>query len=143
MEQFCAPLPPAAAQRVQSRARAVPASAACASATVLALEHPGPAIYNIVDDEPAPVHDWLPVLADALGAKPPRHLPAWLARLVAGPAAVELATQARGSSNAKAKRELGWTLRHPTWRTGFVMTYSAITAADAQAADAGAARARD
>src|SRR6516162_6925379 len=57
-----------------------------AAATVLALEHPGPAIYNIVDDEPAPVHDWLPVLADALGAKPPRHVPAWLARLIAGPA---------------------------------------------------------
>jgi 2-alkyl-3-oxoalkanoate reductase len=83
------------------------------------------------------------VLADALGAKPPRHVPAWLARLVAGPAAVELATQARGSANAKAKRELGWTLRHPTWRTGFVMTYSAIAVADATAADAGAARARD
>ena len=113
-----------------------------AAATVLALEHPGPAIYNIVDDEPAPARDWLPVLASALGAKPPRHAPAWLARLVAGQAAVEMALQARGSSNAKAKRELGWTLRHPTWRTGFPMTYSAIAVADGTAADVGATRAR-
>ena len=112
-----------------------------AAATVLALEHPGPAIYNIVDDEPAPVRDWLPVLAAALGAKPPRHAPTWLARLVAGPAAVEMATRARGSSNAKAKRELGWTLRYPSWRTGFPMTYSAIAVADGKAADAGATRA--
>ena len=113
-----------------------------AAATVLALEHPGPAIYNIVDDEPAPARDWLPVLASALGAKPPRHAPAWLARLVAGQAAVEMALQARGSANAKAKRELGWTLRHPTWRTGFPMTYSAIAVADGTAADVGATRAR-
>ncbi len=90
-----------------------------AAATVLALEHSGPAIYNIVDDESAPVRDWLPVLATALGARPPRHIPAWLARLIAGPAAVELATQARGASNAKAKRELGWTPRYPSWRLGF------------------------
>jgi nucleoside-diphosphate-sugar epimerase len=114
-----------------------------AAATVLALEHPGPAIYNIVDDEPAPARDWLPVLASALGAKPPRHAPAWLARLVAGQAAVEMATQARGSSNAKAKRELGWTLRHPTWRSGFAMTYSAIAVSGGTAAGAEAARARD
>jgi 2-alkyl-3-oxoalkanoate reductase len=95
-----------------------------AAATVLALEHRGPAIYNIVDDEPAPTRDWLPVLASALGAKPPRHAPTWLARLLAGPAAAVLATQARGSSNAKAKRELGWTPRYPTWRLGFPAAYS-------------------
>ncbi len=79
-----------------------------AAATVLALEHAGPAIYNIVDDEPAPVREWLPVLADALGAKPPRHFPTWLARLVAGEAVVLMSTEARGASNAKAKRELGF-----------------------------------
>ena len=101
-----------------------------AAATVLALEHPGPAIYNIVDDEPAPVRDWLPVLATALGAKPPRQAPTWLARVIAGPAAVTLATQARGASNTKAKRELGWTPRYPTWRVGFPTTYAAIAAAD-------------
>jgi nucleoside-diphosphate-sugar epimerase len=116
-----------------------------AAATVLALEHSGPAIYNIADDESAPVRDWLPVLADALGAKPPRHVPAWLARPIAGPAAVELATQARGASNAKAKRELGWAPRYPSWRLGFPMVYSAIAVADGAAAGqvAGATRASD
>ncbi|MEN3360849.1 MAG: hypothetical protein V7637_4831 [Mycobacteriales bacterium] len=104
-----------------------------AAATVAALEHPGPAIYNIVDDEPAPVRDWLPVLADALGAKPPRHVPTWLARLFAGPAAVVLGTQARGAANARAKRELGWTPRYPSWRLGFPATYSAIAVADGPA----------
>jgi len=105
-----------------------------AAATVLALEHSGPAIYNIVDDESAPVRDWLPVLASALGARPPRHAPAWLARLLAGQAAVVLATQARGAANAKAKRELGWTPRYPSWRTGFPAVYSAIAVADGTAA---------
>ena len=116
-----------------------------AAATVLALEHSGPAIYNIVDDESAPVRDWLPVLATALGARPPRHIPGWLARPIAGPAAVELATQARGASNAKAKRELGWTPRYPSWRLGFPAVYSAITIADGTAAGRGtaAAQARD
>ena len=116
-----------------------------AAATVLALEHSGPAIYNIVDDESAPVRDWLPVLAGALGAKPPRHVPAWLARPLAGPAAVELATRARGAANARAKRELGWTLRYPSWRLGFPAVYSAIAVADGTAAGraAGATRARD
>jgi 2-alkyl-3-oxoalkanoate reductase len=104
-----------------------------ATATVLALEHDGPAIYNIVDDEPAPVREWLPVLADALGAKPPRHFPAWLARLVAGEAAVAMGTEARGASNAKAKRELGWTLRYPSWRTGFAAAYASITAPEVRA----------
>jgi 2-alkyl-3-oxoalkanoate reductase len=95
-----------------------------AAATVLALEHDGPAIYNIVDDEPAPVREWLPVLANALGAKPPRRFPVWLARLFAGEAGVMLGTEARGASNAKAKRELGWTPRYPSWRHGFAQAYS-------------------
>jgi nucleoside-diphosphate-sugar epimerase len=98
-----------------------------ATATVHALEHRGPAIYNIVDDEPAPVHEWLPVLAHALGAKPPRHVPRWLGRLVAGDTAVMMGTEARGASNAKAKRDLGWTLRYPTWRQGFVAAYAPAT----------------
>lgn len=101
-----------------------------AAATVLALEQDGPAIYNIVDDEPAPVREWLPVLAQALDAKPPRRFPTWLARLIAGEAAVVMSTDARGASNAKAKRELGWTPRYPTWRTGFPAVYSAISVAD-------------
>jgi nucleoside-diphosphate-sugar epimerase len=99
-----------------------------AAATVLALEQDGPAIYNIVDDEPAPIREWLPVLADALGAKPPRHFPVWLARLFAGEAGVMLATEARGASNAKAKRELGWTPRYPSWRQGFAEVYAKPTA---------------
>jgi nucleoside-diphosphate-sugar epimerase len=106
-----------------------------AAATVAALDHSGPAIYNIVDDDPAPARDWLPILANALGAKPPRHAPTWLARLLAGPAAVILATQTRGSSNAKAKRELGWTPQYPTWRHGFPATYSAIAVADGHTPD--------
>jgi nucleoside-diphosphate-sugar epimerase len=101
-----------------------------AAATVLALEQDGPAIYNIVDDEPAPVREWLPVLAHALGAKPPRRFPTWLARLIAGEAAVVMGTEARGASNTKAKRELGWTLRYPSWRKGFLAAYSALTVAD-------------
>jgi nucleoside-diphosphate-sugar epimerase len=100
-----------------------------AAATVLALEHDGPAIYNIVDDEPAPVRDWLPVLAKALGAKPPRRFPVWLAKLFAGEAGVMLGTEARGASNAKAKRELGWTPRYPSWRQGFAEVYAKPTAA--------------
>jgi 2-alkyl-3-oxoalkanoate reductase len=101
-----------------------------ATATVLALEHEGPAIYNIVDDDPAPVREWLPVLAQALDAKPPRRFPTWLARLFAGEAAVVMGTESRGASNAKAKRELGWTPRYPSWRRGFSATYSAIGLAD-------------
>ncbi len=93
-----------------------------AAATVLALEHDRAGIYNIVDDEPAPMRDWLPVLANALGAKPPRHVPRWLARLIAGEGMVMMA-ESRGASNAKAKRELGWTLRYPSWRQGFTAAY--------------------
>jgi nucleoside-diphosphate-sugar epimerase len=95
-----------------------------ATATVLALEHDTAGIYNIGDDEPARVREWLPVLADVLGAKPPRHLPRWLARLIAGEAAVVIGTETRGASNAKAKCDLGWTLRHPSWRDGFIAAYA-------------------
>jgi nucleoside-diphosphate-sugar epimerase len=101
-----------------------------AAATLLALEHDGPAIYNIVDDEPAPVREWLPGLATALGAKPPRRFPAWLARLVAGEAAVVMGTQARGASNALAGRELGWAPRYASWRDGFPAVYSATAIED-------------
>jgi nucleoside-diphosphate-sugar epimerase len=93
-----------------------------AAATVLALDHEGAAIYNIVDDEPAPHSDWLPVLAQAVEAKPPRHFPTWIARLVAGPGLTML-TEARGSSNTKARRELAWQPRYPTWREGFAAAY--------------------
>jgi nucleoside-diphosphate-sugar epimerase len=101
-----------------------------AAATALALEHDGAGIYNIVDDEPAPVREWLPVLANVLGAKPPRHFPRWLARLFAGEAAVMMGTESRGASNAKAKRELGWEPRYPSWRQGFVAAYASTTPAD-------------
>jgi nucleoside-diphosphate-sugar epimerase len=93
-----------------------------ATATVLALGHDGPAIYNVTDDEPAPMRDWLPVLARALGARPPRHVPLWLARLVMGEGLVMM-TESRGASNVKAKKELGWTLRYPSWRQGFTTAY--------------------
>ena len=94
-----------------------------AAATVLAVERGRPGVYNVVDDEPAPVREWLPALADALGAGPPRHVPRWLGRLAAGEAGVALMTEIRGASNAKAKRDLGWELRHPSWRRGFVEAY--------------------
>jgi nucleoside-diphosphate-sugar epimerase len=91
-----------------------------AGATLAAIERGRRGLYNIVDDEPAPASEWLPYLAEALGAKPPRHVPEWLGRLVAGEQVVSMMTEARGASNAKAKRELGWTLVYPTWREGFV-----------------------
>jgi 2-alkyl-3-oxoalkanoate reductase len=90
-----------------------------AAATVLALDYDGSGIFNVVDDDPAPTREWLPVLAEVLGAKPPRHVPRWLAKLVAGEAAVMLGTVSRGASNAKARRELGWAPRWTTWREGF------------------------
>jgi 2-alkyl-3-oxoalkanoate reductase len=90
-----------------------------ASATVASLEGGAPGIYNIVDDEPAPLREWLPVYAGVLGARRPRRVPTFLARLAAGPFAAAFATQLRGASNAKAKRELGWEPRYPSWRQGF------------------------
>jgi nucleoside-diphosphate-sugar epimerase len=90
-----------------------------AAATVAALERGTPGIYNVVDDEPAPVRDWLPVLAAAAGAKPPRRLPRWLARLAAGEALTAMMTESPGASNAKARGELDWAPAHPSWREGF------------------------
>jgi nucleoside-diphosphate-sugar epimerase len=89
-----------------------------ASATVAALEQGRPGVYNVCDDDPAPMREWLPVYAEAVGAKRPRRVPVWLARLVSGPVA-EGAAVMRGASNAKAREELGWTPRYPSWREGF------------------------
>ena len=93
-----------------------------AAATVLALDVAGPAVYNITDDEPAPMRDWLPALAAAAGAKPPYHVPGWVAGLLMGKV-LPMMTEARGASNAKAKKELGWALRYPSWRDGFRAGY--------------------
>ncbi|HEX3241191.1 MAG TPA: NAD(P)-dependent oxidoreductase [Solirubrobacterales bacterium] len=90
-----------------------------AAATLAALERGTPGVYNVVDDEPARLSEWLPVYAKALGAKPPRRVPAWLARMVAGAGSVGAALELRGAANAKAKRELGWKPGHPSWRRGF------------------------
>jgi 2-alkyl-3-oxoalkanoate reductase len=90
-----------------------------ASATVAALDSGGPGIYNVVDDEPAPVREWLPFLAEQLGAKTPRGVPRVVVRLLAGEAAVLMMTEVRGGSNSKAKRVLGWQPRWSTWRVGF------------------------
>jgi len=108
-----------------------------AAATVLALGHDGAGLYNIVDDEPAPMSEWLPALAAALGAKPPRHVPLWLARLIAGKGMVMMADGSRGASNAKAKRELGWTPRYPSWRQGFPAAYGSAAPAEAHPAPSG------
>jgi nucleoside-diphosphate-sugar epimerase len=91
-----------------------------AAATAIAVERGRPGVYYVVDDDPAPVGEWLPALASALGAKPPRHVPRWVGRLAAGPIATAMMTEAKGASNAKAKRELGWQLRYPSWRQGLV-----------------------
>jgi nucleoside-diphosphate-sugar epimerase len=91
-----------------------------ARATLAAIERGSPGIYNIVDDEPAPPSEWLPYLADAVGAKPPRHVPLLLGRLMAGEVLATMMTEGRGACNAKAKRELGWQLLYPSWREGFV-----------------------
>ena len=90
-----------------------------ASATVLAVEQKARGVFNIVDDEPAPASEWLPYLAACAGAKRPIRVPKWLARLLAGDVAVTMMTEGRGFSNAKARRELGWQLRYPSWRQGF------------------------
>lgn len=90
-----------------------------AAATVAAVSQGDPGVYNVVDDEPATVAEWLPVMARGAGARPPWHVPGWLGRLAAGEAGLSMMTQVRGSSNAKAKRELGWTPVWATWREGF------------------------
>lgn len=96
-----------------------------AAATVLALERGARGVYHVVDDHPAPVREWLPELASRLGAPPPRHVPAWLARLTAGPYAIYLMEQLRGVSNARAKEALGWSPAHPSWREGFAALLAA------------------
>lgn len=104
-----------------------------AGATAAAVERGTPGIYNVVDDEPATVAEWMPFLAQALGAQPPRRVPLWLGRLAAGEVGVSVMTQTRGCSNAKAKRELGWQLAWPSWRQGFQhgLAPAAATPADA------------
>ncbi len=90
-----------------------------ATATAVAVDHGRAGIYDVVDDEPAPVREWLPALASALDAKPPRRVPRWLGRLAAGEAATVMMTEVRGASNEKAKREFGWKPRYASWRQGF------------------------
>jgi len=90
-----------------------------AAATVLAVEQKATGVFNIVDDDPAPANEWLPYLAECAGAKKPMRVPKWLARMMAGEVAVVMMTEGRGFSNAKAKRELGWQPRYPSWRQGF------------------------
>ncbi len=109
-----------------------------AAATVLALDRGTAGIYNVVDDEPARLREWLPVLAEVLGAKPPRRVPRWLARLLAGEFVVLMGTESRGASNAKAKRELGWELRHPSWREGFRASYAPAAPGERRTPDPGA-----
>jgi 2-alkyl-3-oxoalkanoate reductase len=93
-----------------------------AAATALALGAEGPAVFNVTDDEPAPMRDWLPALAAAAGAKPPFRVPRWAGALFMGKM-LPMMTEARGASNAKAKKELGWTLRYASWREGFRAAY--------------------
>ncbi len=93
-----------------------------AAATVAAIEGQASGVYNIVDDDPAPVAKWLPYLAKIIGAKPPRRLPAWLVRPLLGEHGIALMTSIRGSSNAKARRDLRWEPRYPSWRQGFPAT---------------------
>jgi len=109
------PRPPPALRATLAAIRHLEAAAA----TLAAIERGAPGSYNIVDDEPAPASAWLPGLAATIGARPPLHVPAWLARLLAGAHVVALMTTSRGASNAKAKQALGWRPAHATWRTGF------------------------
>ncbi len=110
-----------------------------AAATICAIERGAPGVYNIVDDDPAPASEWLPYLAHCVGAKPPRRVPVWLARLLAGEVIVSMMTQIRGSSNAKAKRELGWEPRWKSWREVFryALGEPAAPPADADGASGG------
>lgn len=104
-----------------------------AAATVAAVQHGEPGVYNVVDDDPAPAAEMLPAMAAAVGAKPPRRVPRWLARLVAGEAAVAMMTEARGASNAKAKRVLGWQPRYASWREGLRLGLRAAPVTEASA----------
>jgi nucleoside-diphosphate-sugar epimerase len=105
-----------------------------ATGTLAALEHGRPGeIYNIVDDDPAPVREWLPAIAAAAGAPKPRHVPAWVVRLLTSPASVMMMTSSRGASNAKAKRELGWEPVWPTWREGVAALFATTAAGSAAA----------
>jgi len=90
-----------------------------AAATLAALDRAESGIWQITDNEPTPVSEWLPAFAEAIGAKPPRRIPKWLGRLAAGEAFTMLMTEARGASNRKAREELGLELKYPTWRNGF------------------------
>jgi nucleoside-diphosphate-sugar epimerase len=90
-----------------------------AAATIAAVEHGAPGLYNVVDDDPAPVAEWLPYLAKVAGAKPPLRVPAWLGRLLAGEFVVSQMTTSRGFSNEKARKELSWEPRYVSWREGF------------------------
>lgn len=105
-----------------------------AAATVAATTCGPPGIYNVVDDDPAPVAQWLPYLASSLGVKPPMHAPAWLGRLLGGEMTVSMMTEVRGASNEKAKRELGWTPKYPSWRDGFPVWAETFKAEHAHAA---------
>jgi len=96
-----------------------------AGATALAVEKGAPGLYNVVDDDPAPVREWLPALARMIGAKPPRRILRGLARLAAGEHMVAMMTENRAGSNLKARRELGWTPAHPSWRQGFAEVVAA------------------
>jgi 2-alkyl-3-oxoalkanoate reductase len=105
-----------------------------AAATVAAATCGAPGIYNVVDDDPAPVAQWLPYLASCLGVKPPMHAPTWLGRLLGGEMTVSMMTEVRGASNEKAKRELGWTPKYPSWRDGFPVWAETFKAEHADAA---------
>ena len=102
-----------------------------AAATVAAVTHGTPGIYNVVDDDPAQVAQWLPYLASSVGAKPPMRAPAWVGRLLGGELVASWMTQGRGASNAKAKRELGWTPAYPSWRDGFPVWAEAFKSGEA------------
>ncbi len=97
-----------------------------AQAAVDALVGCEPGIYNVVDDDPAPIREWLPYFAKVIGAKPPRSFPLWLARLAVGPAMMAWATAFPGTSNAKARRKLGWQPQYPSWREGFPASLSKV-----------------
>ena len=109
-----------------------------ASATARAAERGRPGIYNVVDDDPAPVAEWLPYLARGLGARPPRRVPAWAGRLLAGDSVLSMMTGIRGSSNARARRELGRAPRYASWRSGFASGLLEDDDDDAERAAAGA-----